>query len=87
VLNDDDLCPMTPAGEIVNPGTGCSIDQLCPCDGPIESIKAWKNHGKYVSCVAKQSEDFVEMSLISEVEKDAIVAEAAESDCGKKKIK
>jgi len=83
VLNDDDLCPMTPAGEIVDPD-GCSIDQLCPCDGPKNRTKAWKNHGKYVSCVGKQSGGFVKMSLISEVEKDAIVAEAAESDCGTK---
>jgi hypothetical protein len=84
VLNDDDLCPMTPEGEIVDPD-GCSLDQLCPCDGPIDSIEAWKNHGKYVSCVSKQSEVFFEMSLISEFEQDAIVDEAAESECGNKK--
>jgi hypothetical protein len=87
VLNDDDLCPTTPEGEIVDPDTGCSIDQLCPCDGPIDSINAWKNHGKYVSCVSKQSGGFVKMGLISTIEKDAIVEEAAESDCGKKKKK
>jgi hypothetical protein len=87
VLNDDDLCPMTPEGEIVDPDTGCSIDQLCPCDRPMDSIEAWKNHGKYVSCVSKQSEGFFEMDLISEFEQDAIVSEAAKSECGKKKKK
>jgi hypothetical protein len=84
VLNDYDLCPMTLEAEIVDPD-GCSLDQLCPCDGPMDSIKAWRNHGKYVSCVSKQSEGFFEMSLISEFEQDAIVDEAAESECGNKK--
>jgi hypothetical protein len=80
----DDLCPMTPGEEIVDPD-GCSLVQLCPCDGPMESIDAWKNHGKYVSCIAQQSDDFVEMSLISEIEQDAIIDEAAESGCGKRR--
>ena len=46
---------------------------------------AWKNHGKYVSCVARTSESFVEMGLITEFEKDVTVSTAAGSGCGDKK--
>jgi len=38
-----------------------------------------------VSCVAKTSESFVEMGLISEAQKDAIVSIGAQSTCGVKK--
>ena len=44
----------------------------------------WKNHGKFVSCTAKSAESFVEANLITEEEKDAIVSDAAQSDCGDK---
>jgi len=85
VANEEDICAETPLGEIVDPSIGCTIDQLCPCEGPQGTTESWKNHGKYVSSVAKASESFVEMGLITEVEKDAIVSSAAKSDCGDKK--
>jgi len=85
VANASDLCADTLQYEIVDPGTGCSIDQLCPCEGPRGTTVSWKNHGKYVSCVAKTSENFVEQGLITETEKDSTVSEAAQSDCGDKK--
>jgi hypothetical protein len=50
----------------------------CACDDD------WKNHGQYVRCVAQGAGDLVDAGLITEEEKDEIVAEAAESDCGKK---
>lgn len=87
VEDDYDNCPSTPTDEIVDLDSGCSIDQLCPCEGPVNTNTKWKNHGKYVSCVAKSSESFVEMGLISEYDKDVIVSEAAQSDCGSKKKK
>jgi len=59
--------------------SGCSINQLCPCNGP------WKNHGAYVSCVAHRSDDFVAAGLIPKAERDAIVSNAAPSSCGKEK--
>jgi hypothetical protein len=37
-----------------------------------------------VRCVAHTSEDFVSAFLLTEVEKDAVVAEAGESSCGHK---
>ena len=79
-----DICPDTAPDEIVDPSNGCSIYQLCPCEGPRGTTTSWRNHGKYVSCVAKTAESFVERLLITEVEKDAIVSFAAQSDCGDK---
>jgi hypothetical protein len=76
VLNEDDECEDTPVDEIVN-SYGCSIEQLVPCDGD------WRNHGKYVSALAKTANSFVYESLISEDEKDILMDEMASSDCGK----
>ena len=76
VVDADDACVPTPQGEVVN-ATGCSIAQLCPCDNE------WKNHGKYVSCVAHTTKDFVDLGLITNGEKDAIVSAAGQSSCGK----
>ncbi len=83
VADSLDLCPGTPSGSLVN-ATGCSIEQLAPCDGPA-SGGSWKNHGEYVSTVAQASEQFVEQSLITQADQDAIVGKAAESSCGKAK--
>jgi hypothetical protein len=76
VLNENDQCEETPVDEIVDP-SGCSIDQLVPCD------EDWKNHGKYVSALAKTTNGFVEQGLITEEEKDDLMEEMASSDCGK----
>lgn len=84
VPNESDSCAETPLYEIIDPNTGCAIVQLCPCDGPRGTTVSWKNHGKYVSCVAKSSESFVNIGLITEAEKDTIVSDAAQSYCGDK---
>jgi hypothetical protein len=78
-----DLCPNTPPCTIVS-AQGCSIDQLVPCAGPLTG-GTWKNHGAYVSAVARVANQFLVQGLISESEKDAIVSQAAQSDCGKPK--
>lgn len=84
VGNGDDQCAATPAGEIVDSANGCSIAQLCPCDGPRGTTNSWKNHGKYVSCVAHAASDFLDQGLITDTEKDAIVSAAGQSDCGRR---
>lgn len=61
---------------------GCSIDQLVPCEGPV-SGGSWKNHGEYVSTVARVAEEFVVNGWITGDTKDAIVARAANSQCGR----
>jgi hypothetical protein len=77
-----DGCAGTPPGETVN-ADGCSIAELCPCAGPRGSNEGWKNHGKYVSCVTQAAQDFRRARLITAAERDAIVRQAAQSDCGK----
>mmetsp|Transcript_36120 Transcript_36120/g.53861 ORF Transcript_36120/g.53861 Transcript_36120/m.53861 type:complete len:81 (+) Transcript_36120:848-1090(+) len=62
----------------------CSFSVVCPCDGPLEEGGTWKNHGKYVSCVAKKAGELVELGTLTEEQKDEAVWNAGESDCGKK---
>ena len=78
-----DECPTTPMGEPVHPVKGCSIAQLVPCEGPRESEKDWRNHGKYVSAVAKTAKMFRKLGVLSKKEKRSAVASAANSSCGK----
>jgi hypothetical protein len=78
-----DNCPDTPSGAIVN-AHGCSIEQLVPCAGPATG-GTWRNHGAYVSAVAHAADAFLAQGLISQMEKDLIVSQAAQSDCGFKK--
>jgi hypothetical protein len=77
-----DQCPDTPAGEVVN-AQGCSIDQLVPCSGP-RSGGRWRNHGQYVSRIARVSKKFVRAGLISARERGQIVSAAARSGCGRR---
>jgi hypothetical protein len=78
VVDADDQCLETDSGSVVD-STGCSIDQICPCENN------WKNHGGYVKCVAHASEDFLAAGLITDEEKDYYVSTAAHSECGRKK--
>jgi hypothetical protein len=82
VLNSADSCSFTLLGAVVSPN-GCSIAQLCPCDGPRNTTTLWKNHGEYVSCVTKNTNQFVNMGLIPQAEKGTLVSTAAQSQCGK----
>jgi hypothetical protein len=71
-----DQCPDTPTNTVVD-ATGCSIAQLCPCDGP------WRNHSHYVRCVMQTALRFYREGLITRAEAHAIILDAARSDCGK----
>jgi len=71
-----DQCPNTTPGAVVDTN-GCSIAQLCPCNGP------WKNHGEYVKTVESVAAKFVQEGRITEQQRAAIVKQAANSDCGK----
>ncbi len=84
VLNNADLCAFTTLGTIVDPSNGCSIDQLNPCQGPRGTTVPWKNHGQYVSSVAKTANSFLAQGLITQAQKDTIVSAAASSNCGQK---
>ena len=78
VADANDVCPASPTGARVN-GAGCCVTQICPCSNP------WKNHGAYVSCVAKATDAFVADGLMTLAEKDAVVSAAARSACGSKR--
>ena len=77
VLDAGDSCMGTPAGAPVL-GNGCSVAQQCPCNN------AWKNHGAYVSCVAKATNALVAQGAITGAQKDAIQSAAGQSSCGQK---
>jgi hypothetical protein len=82
VANGVDVCSATPPGATVLPENGCSIAQLVPCSGPRGTNQPWKNHGQYTSSVARAAGQFFSLGLITEAEKDALVAAAATSGCG-----
>jgi hypothetical protein len=83
VANDyPDLCLFTPLGEVVDPQTGCALEELVPCDSPFGTDSGWRNHGKYVSAFAKASKEFVESGLITEEEREALMSSAGSSACG-----
>jgi len=82
ISNPSDLCAGTPLGTVVDPGTGCSIEQLVPCDGPRGTSVPWKNHGKYLSHVAKSTKSFVQMGLITDEQRSDLISQAAQSSCG-----
>ncbi len=83
VANGGDQCGLTPIGTLVDPQNGCSLAQLCPCAGPAGTTTPWKNHGKYVSCVAHVAGDFAAAGLFSQSLKDTAVSAAGQSSCGK----
>ncbi len=60
---------------------GCSIEQLCPCDGPDES-RAWKSHDQYLRCIKKKARDFRRKELISSEEREEILDAARGNNCG-----
>lgn len=81
VGNSTDTCAGTPSGGVVDSG-GCTIAQLCPCDGPSGTVMPWRNHGKYVSCVAQAANRFRDVGLISQTGHGAVTSAAAQSSCG-----
>ena len=82
VANGADECAATPIGAITDPAHGCTIAQLCPCEGPRGTVMPWRNHGKYTSCVAHAASDFADQALITQTAKDELVSAAAQSSCG-----
>jgi hypothetical protein len=75
VPNKDDICPDSPAGAIVD-ATGCSIQQLVPCDAP------WTNHEEYAQAVKEMAFTFWKENRISVHERTLIVKEAEDANCG-----
>ena len=74
VRDGQDLCPGTPPGTVVD-ANGCAIVQFCPC------TNNWQSTREYVRCVRDAAAGFVRAGLISEAERQAIVAEAERTNC------
>ncbi len=83
VQNQFDDCGFTPPVSATNPNTGCTLAQSAPCFGPKGGNEAWKNHGKYISALAKEAKIFVDIGLISNTEYNEIISSGAQSNCGK----
>jgi hypothetical protein len=67
---------------VPTPGTNL-IHALAPCAGPAAG-GTWKNHGQYVSTMAKVSRQLVADGLLTRQQRAEIIAHAAQSTCGKK---
>jgi len=76
-----DACPESAEAGVVN-RRGCTLDQLCPCEGP-EPDEAWRKHSRYVKCVNRKVRKFEKKDLITREERKAAVADAKQSTCGK----
>ena len=77
-----DLCPDTADGELTD-ADGCSVAQLCPCDGRAE--EAWRNHGHYLVCVIREAQRVGEHHGLPQRQFKSLVPFAAGSQCGKEK--
>jgi hypothetical protein len=75
-----DACDGDPGEDAIDK-KGCTIDQLCPCDGP-EPDRAWKKHRKYFKCVKHKAKKFKRKGWIDRYERRAVVSDARESTCG-----
>ncbi|HEX4494129.1 MAG TPA: choice-of-anchor Q domain-containing protein [Thermoanaerobaculia bacterium] len=83
VPNSRDLCPMTPAGQVVGHFSGCSIAQLCPCVGPTGSTHHWLSHDLYVACVTLSSAVFRLEGTVTSQQQAQIISTAVHSTCGR----
>jgi hypothetical protein len=61
---------------------GCSIEQLCPCDGPDDEDRQWKSHDQYLRCIKKKARDFRRKDLITSEERAQILDSAKANQCG-----
>ncbi|NNK33511.1 MAG: hypothetical protein HKP02_10325 [Xanthomonadales bacterium] len=81
VDNASDLCPLTEDLVVLDPATGCSLDQICPCDGPAGSDLPWPSSNDYVGCVKDTTKAFVDLGIISAEEKKQLDKEAKDASC------
>jgi uncharacterized membrane protein len=76
-----DRCPGTAPLDLVD-NKGCSLDQVCPCDGPREG-KSWRNHRDYVGCVLLELFDLAAERRITRDQALDLRLRARDSDCGR----
>jgi len=76
-----DNCPATASGAVVLP-TGCSVAQVCPCEGPAPDVQ-WSDQHAYVRCVARALRTLRRDGKISRHEVAIQVDDAVRSGCGR----
>src|SRR5438552_13316282 len=76
VLDAFDVCPTTPALELVST-SGCS---LCPCEGPAAG-GTWATHTAYVNCVTAAANQLYLAGTLSKTRKTAVITHAQKSPC------
>jgi len=70
-------------GEVEIPGN--NVDENCDSEIVCNSEEDWRNHGRFVACVAKEAKKLYLQGEITEEEKREIIKDAAQSDVGKNK--
>ncbi len=80
VFDYADMCPGSDAQDAVDT-TGCSVVQLCPCDGQ-PTDRPWQTHRQYVACVADSADAFATAGLVSERQRGGLIDDAVTSSCG-----
>lgn len=81
-LNGSDECEFTPLGDVIDPATGCSVEQLVPCEGPRGTTEGWKSHGQYMKALTHTTKEFVRQGLITDEEREEVIEEGASNNCG-----
>jgi hypothetical protein len=76
-----DSCPGTTADGLVTP-EGCSIAQLCPCEGPA-SGQQWEGQTDYLRCIARATRTFRRGGQMSRPESLRLLRRASRSGCGR----
>ena len=69
--------------QLVAIGAAFNLEELVPCAGPLTG-GTWKNHGRYVSTVARVTRELVAQGVITRSARSGLIREAARSSCGKK---
>ncbi len=87
VPEEFDECPFSPFDEVPHPETGCSLQQLVPCEGPRDSAGPWRNHGHYVGAALRVAWHFLREGVITRSEFVEYVVEAARSECGRRDVR
>ena len=82
VADSADQCPATMAGDRVHPQEGCSVEQLCPCEGPMGGSLPWHGQLHFVRCVYQNTTELYMLRLISYRDRNRLVLEAVQSECG-----
>ncbi len=74
-----DVCADTPTGAL-RTDAGCSVEQLCPCDG--RDGRNWTSRRAYGICVASALRLLRNQGRLSEAEARAVLKKALRSGCG-----